>query len=247
MVHAESNTVPLRRLTVFTSDLTNLPTPLPSTADLTDIEQPPTSPTFSFPMTADGGVLVMPVMSLVKAFMGIAAILNVGDNLWDPSYMHVMPLSMSIDPSVPANLRPVPAQICIPHHPALDLLPWPTMREKLICMLAMPSKLRPPVAREEDDEGWPSMSGFGISSLASQSKAITQLVQDLDDFQDGGGLIVHGNSVAWGEGNEFVEEVWEVGESFYRKWWFCIDEKIIAQSNRRRKERGLGMLRLTAQ
>jgi hypothetical protein len=228
-------------------DLTNLPTPLPSTPDLTDMQQTPTSSTFSFPMTADGGILTIPIMSMVKAFMGIATALNISDNLWDPSYMHVMPFSTSIDPSLPANLRPIPAQLIIPHHPALDLLPWPTMREKLICMLAMPSKLRPPVAREEDDEGrWPSVSGFGTSSSASQSKAITQLVQDVDDFQDGGGLIVHGNSVAWGQGNEYVEEVWEVGESFYRKWWFCIDEKIVAQSNRRREERGLGRLRLTS-
>ncbi|KAJ4381761.1 hypothetical protein N0V86_003126 [Didymella sp. IMI 355093] len=106
--------------------------------------------------------------------------------------------------------------------------------------------LRPPVAREEDDDGrWPSMNSFGTSSSVSQSKAITQLVQDLDDFQDGGGLIVHGNSVTWGQGNEFVEEAWEVGESFYRKWWFCLDEKIVAQSNRQRQERGLGRLRLT--
>lgn len=227
--------------------LTNLPTPLPSTPDCPEVQQMSTPSAFHFPMTADGGVLVIPVMSMVKALWSIAAALNVSDNLWDPTYMHVMPSSMSIDPSLPANLRPVPAQMCIPHHPALDLLPWPTMREKLICMLAMPSKLRPPIAREEDDDGrWPSMSGFGTSSSAGQTKAVTQLVQDLDDFQDGGGLLVHGNSVAWGQGNEYVEEAWEVGESFYRKWWFCIDEKIVAQSNKRRKERGLGRLRLTA-
>jgi hypothetical protein len=121
------------------------------------------------------------------------------------------------------------------------------MREKLICLLSMPSNLRPPVAREEDEDGrWPCLNGLGTSSSGGQSRAITQLVQDIDDSQDGGGLIVHGNSVAWGQGNELVEEAWEVGESFYRKWWFCLDEKIIAQSNRRRKERGLGGLKLIA-
>ena len=111
----------------------------------------------------------------------------------------------------------------------------------------MPSKLRPPVAREEDDDArWPCLGGFGTSSSHGQSTAITQLIRDIDDFEDGGGLLVHGNSVACGQGNEFVEEAWEVGETFYRKWWFCLDEKIVAQSNRRRKERGLGRLRLTA-
>lgn len=196
-------------------------------------------------MTADSGILTIPVMSMVKTLMSIATALNVLDHLWDPSYMHVISPSLSLDPSLPANLRPVPAQMAIPHHPALDLLPWPTVREKLICMLAMPSKLRPPVAREEDDdEGWPGLNGSGPSSSMGQSRAITQLVQDLDDFQDGGGLIMHGNSVAWGEGNEFVEEAWEIGELFYRKWWFCLDERIVAQSNTRRRERGLGKLRL---
>lgn len=110
--------------------------------------------------------------------------------------------------------------------------------------------MRPLIAREDDDDGtqtlgtWPIFDQSSGSIAAGQSKAIIQLIQDVDDFQDGGGLRVHGNSVVLGEGNEFVEEVWEVGESFYRKWWFCIDQKIIDQSNKRRKERGLGRLRL---
>jgi hypothetical protein len=126
------------------------------------------------------------------------------------------------------------------------------MREKLICMLALPSKLRPQIAREDNDNGtnvfgiWPYSDVPGNSAPAGQSKAITQLVHDVDNFDDGGGLRVHGNSVAWDQGNEFVEEAWEVGEQFYRKWWFCIDQKIVDQSNRRRKERGLGRLRLRA-
>ena len=119
-------------------------------------------------------------------------------------------------------------------------------------MLAMPNKLRPPIVREDDDGGtkisgvWPFSDQTSSSTPASQSKAITQLVQDLDDFQDDGGIRVHGNSVAWGQGNEFVEEAWEVGENFYRKWWFCLDQKIVEQSNKRRRERGLGRLRITA-
>lgn len=207
---------------------------------------------FTFPLTADGSILTVPVLSLIKAFISIGTALGVCENLWDPSYMHVMPASTSCQLSLPANLRPIPAQLVIPHHPALDLLPWPSMREKLICMLAMPSKLRPPIAQEDDDNGinvfgsWSCSDVAGNSAPAGQSKAITQLVQDIDDFDDSGGLRVHGNSVAWDQGNEFVEEAWEVGEQFYRKWWFCIDQKIIDQSNRRRKERGLGRLRLRA-
>lgn len=117
-------------------------------------------------------------------------------------------------------------------------------------MLSLPSKMRPAIAQEDDDDGsnvfnvW-SFSQTAGSAAPGQSKAVTQFVQDLDDFQDSGGIRVHGNAVAWGAGNEFVEEMWEVGESFYRKWWFCLDQKIIDQTNKRRKERGLGRLRLT--
>ena len=172
------------------------------------------------------------------------------ENLWNPSYKHVMPACASYPIFLPENLRPVPAQLVIPHHPVLDILPWPTMRQKLILMLALPSKMRPLIAREDDDDGtqafgtWPLFGQFSGSTAAGQSKAIIQLIQDVDDFQDGGGLRVHGNSVVLGEGNEYVEEVWEVGESFYKNWWFCIDQKVIDQSNKRRKERGLGRLRL---
>ena len=188
---------------------------------------------------------------MVQALMSIANALGLCiENLWNPSYKHVMPACASYPIFLPENLRPVPAQLVVPHHPALDILPWPTMRQKLILMLALPSKMRPLIAREDDDGGtqtfgtWPIYDQSSGSTAAGQSKAIIQLIQDVDDFQDGGGLRVHGNSVVLGEGNEFVEEVWEVGESFYRKWWFCIDQKIIDQSNKRRKERGLGRLRL---
>lgn len=187
---------------------------------------------------------------MVQAFISIGTALNVCDNLWDPCYMHVMPASAPCLSLMPANLQPVPAQLMIPHHPALDLLPWPSMREKLICMLALPNKLRPPIAREDDEGGtdgcgiWPGSDIFGNSTPAGQSKAIVQLVQDLDDFEDGGGLRVHGNSTTWGQGSEFVDEAWEVGESFYRKWWFCLDQKIIDQTNQRRKARGMRRLRL---
>ncbi|KAJ4361463.1 hypothetical protein N0V95_001880 [Ascochyta clinopodiicola] len=238
----------------YLSDFPTLPTPFPSTPDLVEPQQEPRLDNFDFPLTADGGVLAIPIMSAIRAFVSIATALNVGDNLWDPSYLHVMPASASCQASLPMNLRPVNAQLVIPHHPSLDLLPWPSMRQKLICMLAMPSKLRPPIAREEDEADTnPTEMGLSSqdpcdssSSVASmgQSRAIVRLVQDLEDLQDG--IQVHGNTAAWGHGNEFVEEAWEVGEQFYSKWWWCCDQKIIEQSNKRRRKRGLGKLRITA-
>lgn len=189
---------------------------------------------------------------MLQALLSIATALNVSDKIWDPSYTHVMPVSASYPAFLPPNLHPTSVQFTIPHHPTLDLLPWPSMREKLILMLAMPNKLRPPIAQEDDGPGSDTAEKWSWSSCkqgatpAGQCKAIVQLVQDIDDLEDGGGFIIHGNSVALGQGNEYVEEAWEVGESFYRKWWFCLDKKIVDQSNKRRLERGLRRLRLTA-
>ncbi len=79
-----------------------------------------------------------------------------------------------------------------------------------------------------------------------QSSAVVQLVQDLDDLEDGGGVQVHGNTTTWNEGNELVEEAWEVSSVFYNKWWWCLDQKIIETTNKRRRERGLARLKLIA-
>jgi hypothetical protein len=69
-----------------------------------------------------------------------------------------------------------------------------------------------------------------------------QIIQDLDDFKDG--VRVYGLGVGLGEGNELVEESWEVGESFFKNWWWCLDRSVIDISNRRRRERGLQGLRI---
>jgi hypothetical protein len=97
-------------------------------------------------------------------------------------------------------------------------------------MLALPSAMRPPIAQDEN-----------VASQG-QGKAVMRLVQDLDDFKEG--IRVHGNLAGWGRESELVEEAWEVGECFYRNWWWCLDEKIITMANRWRRERGEGVLKM---
>lgn len=216
------------------------------------------------PIPSDGAVLSLPILGAIRSFATIAIALDVASHIWDPFYLHVLPPSHSIPAlhTLPANLHPVAAQFTIPHHPVLDLLPWPSVREKLIVMLSLPSAIRPPVAQEVDDDPrvptpnpisldplrMPDLHQSPESSTSSsgikQSTAIVQLVQDLDDFQDGGGVRVHGNMTAWGQGNELIEESWEIGDVFYRKWWWCLDQRVVDVSNKRRRERGLGRLRL---
>lgn len=122
-------------------------------------------------------------------------------------------------------------------------------------MLAMPSTLRPPVAQEDDDDDdrceiskvrdAANDSGPFLGGI-KQSKAIVQLVHDLDGVEEGAGIQVHGNTTTWGEGSELMEECWEIGNLFYRNWWWCLDQKIVEVSNRRRRERGLSRLRMVA-
>jgi hypothetical protein len=226
------------------SAFTNLPTPIPSTGS-------PSPP--SFPLTSDGAVLDIPALNTTRTFLTIAMAFDVMANMYDPYYLHVLTPSMPALSRLPKNLQPVAAQYSIPHHPMLDLLPWPSVREKLICMLSMPSAFRPAVAQEVDGEAsFPCniSSGGGrpsISSSVKQGGAIVSLVHDLDDFQnDGGGLRVHGNSSTWSDGNELLEDAWEIGDHFYRKWWWCLDQRVVDASNRRRLERGLGRLRMVA-
>jgi hypothetical protein len=116
-------------------------------------------------------------------------------------------------------------------------------------MFSMPTALRPPVAQEVDEEAdfrckVPNLDYPSPRGDIEQGGAIVRLVQDLDDYQNGSGLRIHGNSTSWNEGNELLEDAWEIGDIFYRKWWWCLDQKVIDVSNRKRLERGLGRLKM---
>jgi hypothetical protein len=188
----------------------------------------------------DGAILGVPTLGALRAFLHVAVAFDVVAHIYDRSYLHVLPPLTPAMAALPANLHPTAAQLTIRHHPMLDLLPWPSVREKLICMLSMPSAFRPPVAREDDeDEQLTSLQ----TRETKQSTAITRLVEDLDDTRDGVGLRVHGNSTTWSEGNELIEDAWEIGELFYQRWWWCLDQKVVDTSNRRRRERGLPRLK----
>ncbi|EUC46994.1 hypothetical protein COCMIDRAFT_3989 [Bipolaris oryzae ATCC 44560] len=220
-------------------DIQNLPTSLslsttpenPTTAALLRSNTPPSpnalagpdsqpSP-FTFPLTPDAN-LDVPIMAALQAFMTIASLLDIVQDTFNPFALHTSPPTPH--PSLPLNLHPVPAQILIPHHPALDALPWPSVREKLICILHLPSPQRPPIAR------------------GTRGEPIQRIMHDMDDYTSG--CRVHGNASGWSAHHEMAEESWEIGDAFYRNWWFCVDSKIISTTNARRRERGEAPLSL---
>lgn len=127
-------------ITVFPSLLT----PVPST-----LHSPP-----RFSLPSDGAFLKIPILNTLHAIANVSLAFNTVTQVWDSSCLHIVTPGIPAVAALPPNLHPVTAQLTIPHHPMLDLLPWPTVRERLICMFSMPSALRPLVSQEDDtDDG----------------------------------------------------------------------------------------------
>lgn len=168
---------------------------------------------FSFPLSNDA-TLEVPVLNALRAGLAVANLLDCANSIFDPFALRTLTPQPQ---SVPLNLQPTDVQQRIPHHPLLDILPWPSVRTKLICALSLPAPLRPPPARD--------------------SMAIMQIVFDIDDTAEG--FRVNGM-------NEFDGKAWEVGEAFFRNWWWALDREVLENTNRLRAQRGVGRLRLEA-
>jgi hypothetical protein len=118
-------------------------------------------------------------------------------------------------PDIPPHFEPTKAQRHIPHHPVFDIIPWASARTKFICIFSQPVEMRPPSARDP--------------------LAVVNLVMDIDDETEG--MRIRGED-GWDWRN------WEVGEKFFRNWWWALDQEIVENSNRLRAERGARRLRL---
>ncbi|EEY14746.1 conserved hypothetical protein [Verticillium alfalfae VaMs.102] len=73
----------------------------------------------------------------------------------------------------------------------------------------MPEAMRPPGARD--------------------ALAPIQFAYDLEDEAEGVRI--------WG-GDPYDATGWEVGQTFFERWWFIFDRDVVAQSNRLREIRG---------
>ncbi|PLB33360.1 uncharacterized protein BDW47DRAFT_135220 [Aspergillus candidus] len=119
--------------------------------------------------------------------------------------------------ALPPHLQPTPTQRLIPHHPMLDLLPWPNVRDKLIQVFHLPMSQRPKTAQDP--------------------MGILRLVYDMEDA-GGEGINVHGQ-------DPFQASGWEVGQLVFERWWWAFETNIIQTSNQARMNRGAKTLSLT--
>lgn len=191
------------------------PTTTPDPFALSSQLQTYQSTTFTFP---DDHQLQVPELTLLNAAVKVAQRLNVVDLIWDMtaiSPFYAVPSKQTGNPMIdltrlPSHLQPTPSQRLIPHHPVLDLLPWPATRDKLIQVFNLPVEVRPKSAQD--------------------SMGVVRLVYDMED-PAGEGMRVTGEDPLEVKG-------WEIGQVLFERWWWAFDGVVVEGSNSHRKKRG---------
>lgn len=179
--------------------------------------------TFTFP---DDRLLDVPSLTLLNAAAAVAVRLNINDCFWDiyarsPFFIDnsvpPIPAAATVDLSaLPSHLLPTPTQQLMPHHPILDLLPWPATRDKLIQVFHLPVDIRPKTAQDP--------------------LGIVRFVYDMED-PGGQGVRVRGD-------NPFDVQCWEIGQLLFERWWWAFDGAVLDRSNCERLKRGEKVLEL---
>ena len=188
---------------------------------MTSISSASTPSTHTSNIPRDDVQLPMTELMLLRGMMTIVSQLKLDHVIWDLSA--VSPFCIKSGASLenlehlPMNLRPTVIQSNIPHHPSLDLLPWPTVRDKLIIVFSQPEEFRPPSARSPT--------------------ALVEFVHDFEDSAEGARI--------WGD-NPAEESSWEIGQAFFERWWWALSKDVIKCANGWRKLRGAKMLQMPA-
>ncbi|KAJ6444322.1 transcription activator acu-15 [Purpureocillium lavendulum] len=164
----------------------------------------------------DSYLLPVHELTLLRAMLRIATRIGCKEQLWSLDALspfnrgNATPLEQ-----LPAAWRPTPSQVLVPHHPLLDFLPWPGVRDRIIGIMSLPDDARPPNA---------------VGPLA--------LVNFAYDFEDNAeGVRIYG-------GDPYDPDCWEVGQVLFERWWFIFDRNVIDNSNRWRRLRGAPPLAL---
>lgn len=170
----------------------------------------------SDPNVPDSYHLPVHELTLLRAMLRIADRIGCKGQLWSldcPSPF----ISGMATPSdqLPVSWRPTPSQVVVPHHPLLDVLPWPSVRDKVIKIFTLPDEMRPSNA----------MGPLGMVNFA----------YDVEDNSEG--VRIYGE-------DPYDPGQWEVGQVLFERWWFLFDRGIIETSNRWRRLRGAPQLLL---
>ncbi|KFY34666.1 hypothetical protein V494_06578 [Pseudogymnoascus sp. VKM F-4513 (FW-928)] len=168
---------------------------------------------YTFP---DDANLVVTELKVIKAGLEMATLLNCGESLWDPTATRLF-TSTTLSVTLPPDLQPTEVQGKIPHHPLLDILPWPSVRNKFIYMFSQPVERRPKAAQDP--------------------MALIKLQYDLEDSAEGVRIL---NEDCCDSKN------WEIGQVVFQNWWWALDRAVVEHSNKLRARRGAPPLQLTS-
>lgn len=165
-------------------------------------------PNFSF---SDSYLLPVHELTILKGLMRICARLGCDTTtIWSMDCLSPFNLGLGTpSSSLPKNWQPTASQKTVPHHPTFDLLPWPSARDKILMLLALPDEARPPVARGP--------------------MCLVNFVYALEDGSEG--VRIYGDDPC-------DAGSWEVGQVLFERWWFLFDGEIVENSNRWRELRG---------
>ncbi|GJC96925.1 hypothetical protein CH63R_07779 [Colletotrichum higginsianum IMI 349063] len=189
-----------------------LPSP-PSTADPASVMD---CSSLSPPEFPDSYLLPMSDLKVLKALLRVATRLGSRSVMWDPAATSPFNLGVGTPAELlPETWRPTTSQVLVPHHPIMDFLPWPDVRDRIINLFSLPDEARPPAARGQ----------LGLVNFA----------YDLEDSGEGARI--------WGA-DPYDESSWEVGQVLFERWWFVFDRKVIEQSNKWRRLRGAAALQM---
>ena len=170
------------------------------------------SPTDSAP-SADSYLLPMNELTVLRAILRISQRLN-ASSFWSLDAASPFTTGAAAPHSLPVPWRPTPSQLALQHHPIIDFMPWPGVRDKLLGFMTLPDEMRP--------EG------------AAGPLALVNFAYDVEDSSEGMRI--------WGD-DIYDPSCWEVGQVLFERWWFLFDREIIENSNRWRRARGANTLR----
>ncbi len=167
---------------------------------------------------SDSYLLPVYELTLLKGLIRIAERLGSPEDVWSLTSQSPFTKGGGTPASqLPPTWQPTATQILMPHHPFLDFLPWPSVRDRVINIFSLPEGTRPP-------------SASGPTGLAN-------LAYDIEDNSEG--VRIYGD-------DPYDPACWEVGQVFFQRWWFLFDRDIIATSNRWRRLRGAPPLAIKA-
>ncbi|KAL7814207.1 hypothetical protein V8C44DRAFT_326068 [Trichoderma aethiopicum] len=199
--------------TSLDAHLTNI---LPANLDPSPPWDSSTSPSSSDGSFADSYLLPVHELTLLRAMTRIAERIGCPQQMWDLGAVSPFTQGTATPADqLPPAWKPTASQLLVPHHPLLDFLPWPQVRDRMISIFSLPEGMRPPHAA-------------GPLALANFAY----------DFEDGSeGVRVYG-------GDPYDASCWEVGQVLFERWWFIFDRDVIENSNRWRRLRGAPPLAL---